>query len=238
MDPIPPTADALEELDNIGETSARAELTAMAERVVALIPSAVGLSLTLLSDNITLTMAASNLETKILDAVQYLHGGPCMTAVAENAVVDLDPEHVLDEERWGLYARASAVHGVQSSLSLPIVDPHGVVTGGVNLYASTPRAFEGHHDQVARFVRAWAPGAVTNADLTFSTRLAAAQAPTALAELSDLDYAAGIVAARNNIEIDLAQQHVADAAAQAGTSVLDLARTIIRIEEARPDQNS
>ena len=65
------------------------------------------------------------------------------------------------------------INGHGSTLSLPILDDDQVVAG-VNLYASTDDAFDGKHVEVARVCRAWAPGAVTNADLAFRTREEAA----------------------------------------------------------------
>ena len=59
---------------------------------------------------------------------------------------DLD---ALDELQWLLFARTSAANGVADSLSLPLRQ-NGRVTGSVNLYASTPNAFDGHHDESPR----------------------------------------------------------------------------------------
>ena len=79
---------------------------------------------------------------------------PALTA-KKVVVKDLD---ALDEQQWLLYARTSAAAGVATSLSLPLRQ-NGQVTGSVNLYASAPNAFEGHHDELAAIFGAWAPGA-------------------------------------------------------------------------------
>ncbi|GAB2864497.1 hypothetical protein GCM10027026_12850 [Myroides odoratimimus subsp. xuanwuensis] len=42
--------------------------------------------------------------------------------------------------------------------------------GGVNLHASSPNAFEGHHEAVAQAVGPDAALTVANADLSFQTR--------------------------------------------------------------------
>ena len=52
-----------------------------------------------------------------------------------------------------------------STLSIPLMSD-GRVYGGLNLYGGTPRAFDGHHDELAELYGGWAGGAVTNADLS------------------------------------------------------------------------
>jgi len=73
-------------------------------------------------------------------------------------------------------ARAEALAGISSTLSLPILGD-GHVVGGVNLYGATSDAFDGHHEDLADACGAWAAGAVTNADLRFNSRVRAAATP-------------------------------------------------------------
>jgi hypothetical protein len=80
-----------------------------------------------------------------------------------------------------MYTQASAAHGVASSLSLPLLRVGGVV-GSVNLYASTPDAFEGHHGDLADAWGSSPAAVVANADLSFATRLEAVEAPQRLVD--------------------------------------------------------
>jgi len=84
-----------------------------------------------------------------------------------------------NEERWILFAPASAAAGIASTLSLPVLDGERVV-GGINLYASTGQAFFGRHQQVADALDASDLGAVTHSDLGFQSRHRAAEAPERL----------------------------------------------------------
>jgi GAF domain-containing protein len=228
MEPVPPTIEALEKLDRLGQTRVEQGLRRISDQVVAVVPACVGLSLTLVGDAVTLTFVASDLEALSLDAMQYLDGGPCVESVGTNEVIQADASDPLDEGRWSMFARASAAHGVKGSLSLPILD-HERVVGGVNLYASVPGAFRGHVDEVARIVGAWAPGAVQDADLSFDTRAQAMQAPVVLADQADVDVACGIIAAEQNVEIATARERLRGAAARAGLRMADVARTVITI---------
>lgn len=156
--------------------------------------------------------------------MQYVDGGLCVVGAHENSTIDVAPGELLDEDRWRMYAQASAAAGVRSSLTLPILDNAGAVIGTVNLYAATPDAFVGNHDELADALHATAAKAVTNADLSFSTRLAAAEAP--LAEQYEVDIALGIIAESQGIDIATAHERLRRAAAHAGTTERQAARAV------------
>lgn len=227
MDPIPPTVAALEQLDRLGETRVKEALRRIAVEVVSIVPQCVGLSLTLVADGVTLTLAAGGLATLPLDAVQYLDGGPCVAAVDGNDAPDVIGFDPLSEERWSMFARASAAHGVRSTLSMPLLD-NDVVVGGVNLYASARDAFVGHEEAIGQVIGASAAAAVRDADLDFSTRLRAAEAPEVLAEHADIDLAVGFIAGSQAVDTETARQRLRQAAARAGISELEAAHAVIR----------
>ncbi|MGI9157615.1 MAG: GAF domain-containing protein [Marmoricola sp.] len=224
MEPIPASRRAIERLDALGNRKLDVAMRRMAREVTELVPECVGLSLTIVADEVTLTMAATEPGILPLDAVQYLDGGPCVEAVEHNQVIET--ADVLSEERWAMDGRATAASGVLSSLSMPILDGARVV-GGMNLYASTPNAFEGQHDQIAKIVGAWAPGAVLNADLSFATRLRAAEAPATLENQSKVAIALRFIASSQGVDPDTAGELLREAAARAGISQMEVARTVI-----------
>jgi GAF domain-containing protein len=189
----------------------------------------VGVSLALKEDGVTFTLVASAAEAATLDALQYLDGGPCVEAAARERATTFSASDPLDEKRWQLFARGTVAIGVASTLSLPIL-ADGDVAGTVNLYAMAEDAFTGHHEELAAIFDAWAPGAVTNADLSFSTRLTAEQAPSILRDDVRIEVAAGVIASRNGADLDTARQKLSAAAARAGLSVARLAEALIDIE--------
>ena len=81
---------------------------------------------------------------------------------------------------------------------------------------------------MAAIMGAWAPGAVLNADLSFSTREAARLAPQRLEDLSVLDQAAGVVMAAQDVDEARAREIIADAALQTGQDEVSVAREVIR----------
>lgn len=179
MEPIPETVEALRELTRYGDDAIAGVLWQISRDVQDIVPDIVGVSLSLVRESLTFTMTASTGEAAELDGVQYLAGGPCEETLRTGVPHGYRAGDAIDEERWHEFARATAVAGVASTWSLPILH-HGTVVAGVNMYASTADAFEGHHDDLAAACGAWAGGAVTDADLHFTTRFKAAETPERL----------------------------------------------------------
>jgi hypothetical protein len=229
MEPIPETVTAIEELGPFAtEGDLLDELQEMSDRVRAVVPDCVGLSLASAEHGVTFTLVASDQDIALLDAVQYATGGPCIESSDLGEPVAFAHEGGMDEAEWRTFARATAAHGVASTLTLPIV-VHERVSATVNMYAASPRAFDGHHEQLAEILGAWAPGAVTNADLSFLSRREAELAPGRLGHVSTLDRAAGLVAAAQAIEPETGRRRLEQAAARAGISGLQLAEALLSL---------
>lgn len=180
-------------------------------------------------DALRFTIAATREHPALLDAIQYAVGGPCLDAALRDVTVrggdsDAGP---FDQQQGVEFARASAAHGVLSTLSLPVHAEWRLV-GGVNLYAATPNAFAGREQRLADILGGWAPGAVHNADLSFSTRAAARQAPQVLDDMTVVDLATGVVIANQGVDEGKARQVTADAAGRAGLDELAGARELTR----------
>jgi GAF domain-containing protein len=235
VEPIPETTEAIEEYGPFGSDDLLEELRAKSVQVQEIVPDCIGFSLASIEHGVTFTVAATDDELALLDAVQYLAGGPCVDAVKSEQVVTFTAQDALDEERWQHFALATAAASVASTLTLPIL-ARDAVAGSVNLYAATRHAFTGLHEQVARVFDAWAPGAVTNADLGFTTRSTAARAPRLLAEDRDVQVAVGILAQAYDLDLGAAEAQLRDAARRAGTQVVRLAQTVIELRRLRrPD---
>lgn len=229
LEPLPETRQALLSLGRWSEHDLTAQLVHQAELVEDIVPNLVGLSLALVRDGLTFTIAATGEHLRLLDAIQYAFGGPCVDAALHDSTVlsgDSDAG-LLDEQRWVQFARVGAAHGVMSTLSMPI-HASGLVVAGVNLYARTPNAFAGRERRLADLLGAWAPGAVHNADLTFSTRAEARDAPRVVQDNSAVDHATGVVMAAHGVDRAGARRIIADAARRAGQDSLTVARELLR----------
>jgi len=227
MDPVPETSKALRELAAYTDVDLADDLDRTARRVQAVVPDCVGFSLSLLAEGLTFTLAATSEDIAALDAVQYLDGGPCVDASSAGTILSVPALDVVDEAQWRLFALAGAAAGVVSTLSMPIQE-NGQVTGGVNLYAASSDAFTGHHEELAGLFGAWAPGAVSNADLGFHTRTEAAKAPARLEDPDRINQATGVVMAAHRVDAETARARLRDAATRAGVPELQVAVAVLR----------
>jgi GAF domain-containing protein len=232
LEPIPETVMAANEVDAWPEDGdLLGHLTQLAEQARRLVPDLVGVSVAPLNDGITFTLVATARDVAVLDAVQYLAGGPCVDAAHSESVTEFD-HGILDELRWRLFAEATAARGVRSTLTLPLLSD-GRVRGTVNLYAAAERAFVGFRDQLAEVFGAWAEGAVANADLSFATRAEAEAAPRRLRDQQVIETATGIMAARLGVDVEAAIAAIQDAAYRAGVSLLQVAREILNARQGQ-----
>lgn len=225
LEPVAESAEAVDELDPPPEDDLLEQLAAAGAEVRRIVPECVGMSLTLREQGVTFTLVASDVQSAELDAVQYLADGPCVSAASAGQVIDFRTHQRLD---WPIFAAAAEHYGVLSSLSLPLLD-HGLGAGGINLYGSTPDCFEGHHEELAEILGAWAGGAVTDADLSFASRTAALQAPRILKEAATVDVAVGVLAATLGIEASQARERLAHAAGRAGLTDVVVARLVATV---------
>lgn len=225
VEPIPETVEALRELSRLGDESIAHTLLRISRDVEQIVPEIVGLSVSV-NGNLTFTMTATSRPVAELDGVQYLAGGPCEDALRTGQRHTYSQGDTVDEGRWQKFAHATAAAGVGSTLSLPILDD-GAVVAGINLYASTPDAFKGHHEELAAACGAWVDGAITNADMDFTTRFWAAETPSRLRIGNLMDQAAGALVSSWGVSAEDASERLRTSAQRAGISDVQMARTIL-----------
>jgi GAF domain-containing protein len=226
VEPLPETRAALSQLSALGDADLVADLTSQAERARSVVPGLLGVSVAVLREGLTFTFVATQEVIAVLDALQYLDGGPCVQAARENNEVSLEDADALNEDAWLLFGRAGAMAGIQATLSLPITKS-GQVVGSVNLYAREDHAFDGRREALAVIFGAWADGAVANADLTFSTRQQATKALATLEAIARIDNAVGVIIATQGVGAAEAKRRLEAAAALAGVPALSIAEAIL-----------
>lgn len=224
MELIPESLEALIRLSG-AEGDLVDNLREAAARVVEAVPECVALSIAHFDADLTFTLVATSDEFRILDAAQYLEGGPCEAAALDGDEVEVGD--VMNEDRWQLFALAGAITGVRSSLSLPLRRGDSVY-GSVNFYGSTDNAFRGRERDLALLFGAAVEEAVANADLSMSSVGRAREAVRTLDERNQVNEAVGVLAARHGMTIDEAHRSLLDAAERAGVSPLALSQLILR----------
>jgi len=196
---------------------------------VALMPSCVGVSITVVADGEPFTVTATSPEMALIDAAQYLADGPC--AVASRDGKQLDVDDVLDEDRWQAFAATAAAAGVRSSMSVPLSSSEGTPLGALNLYADEPHAFRDSRERVAQLFGAHVDDLVSNADLAFLTRDFARRLPQQLADRERVREALGVLVARGMGATE-ARERLEYAAGRAGISLRSAADMVLTLGTA------
>jgi hypothetical protein len=232
VEAIPETLEALDELDSFldDDDDLAGRLVAASDRAREVASGIVGVSLASRELGVTFTVVATDQEIATLDSVQYLASGPCVDAIEMGHGIATSSDGLLSESRWHDFARAGAAAGVQSTLTFPVVEG-GEVVASVNLYGRDADTFEGLHGRLAEVFGGWAPGSVTNADLSFVTRSIAQEAPVRLRDRAVLDAATGVIAAQRGIPVEVARAQLEDAARRAGIPVVRLARVVLGLRD-------
>lgn len=232
MEPLPETEAAINELDAlVADGDLLASLVADSARVRELVPECTGFSFTLKDQGVTFTLVATGEEIRLLDGLQYLDGGPCLRSTEISEVLGSD-RAAMDEAGWHLFAQGTAARGVASTLSMPVLDGD-LVVGGYNLYGASLTCFDGHHQELAAALGAWAEGAITNADLSFQTLVAARRAPQVIRDAASVDVAVGLVAAYLSLSVEEAVARLERAAERAGVPLAALARMVVDLLSGR-----
>lgn len=226
LTPIPESDALLKELSELYGVNLLDELLQQARAVRKLVPELVGVSVATLKDGIAVTLVATDRDIAVLDAVQYVVGGPCVDGPPTEPVL-YEGDGPDNENQWQAFGNATAAKSIATTLTLPILDASEVVIGTVNLYAAVRGAFRGQHDEIAEIFDAWAPGAVSNADLAFETRQVARESLKTHRANMRIETAIGILMSARSVDADTARTLFEEAAQRAGVTAEQLAETML-----------
>src|SRR3954452_2558278 len=229
MEPIPEVRAGLEEFADLLETPEdfASQLEAVAVVAQGLVPSCLGVSLTWILGGDPFTITATSEQLAVVDAAQYLDGGPCLAAIDQRRVLDGDA--VLDETYWQAFQPASTVAGVRATLSLPLRDTDGEISGALNLYAGEEAAFRGMESVLAAAFGARVEELVANADLSFRTLDWARELPERVRTKKSVEMAVGILMQLQRWTAVQARERLSDASTRAGVPVDKIARVILTL---------
>ena len=123
----------------VGDATLGDTLQRVSELACAAVPSADMVGITMLVEGRARTAVFTNDDAPQIDAAQYETGiGPCLDAFSHRQVYRID--HMEKDQQWLPFSEAAAAHGIQSSLSLPLLARHEGV-GALNVYSRTSAAF-------------------------------------------------------------------------------------------------
>lgn len=175
-------------------------LQQVAEVVKRAVPGAEEVSLTLIRGQRPATAAYTGQLALDADELQYGHGyGPCMDAGRGGETMLV--RDMRAETRWPDYAAEVVANGVQSSLSVPLPVQDEFI-GAVNIYATSPDAFDAEAVALAETLAAYAGVAVRNAHAYASAADLAEQLQEAMRTRAVIEQAKGILMGERRCSAD------------------------------------
>jgi GAF domain-containing protein len=192
IEPMDP-AEAFAQLGRIklSDTNLSGVLDTIAALAKRTIPGADEVSVTLLRDSKAHTAAFTGELALNLDESQYKSGyGPCLDAAA--AATTMSVPQMAEERRWPQWTSQALEQRVLSSLSigLPVQD---TVTGALNIYATTPEAFDDDAVVIGQTFAGYAAVALANAQLYDTTADLAQHMQAAMESRAVIEQAKGII---------------------------------------------
>lgn len=231
LQPVIQTRRAVEMLERWSDASLLASLRDQARAVRDLVPDLVALSVSYGTPHLTLTLRLAEEQVEALARRR----DTTSDGVTAPGRVDEPGCEALDEDRWQAGARADRPDWIRSSLTLPVLGVDDT-TGWVTLHACSADAFQGQHDGLAAACGAWAPGAVSNADLDFGALDDARRGPEVLRTHDLVATASGLMAERDRTTPAAARLVLLSAAEAAGVDPARLAELVLE-QAAGPDRS-
>jgi GAF domain-containing protein len=181
---------------------------------------------TVIRDERTATVAASDKRTQKLDDIQYGNGdGPCLECARSGEPIAV--RELTDDERWPKFREQALDHGMRSSLSLPL-ELGSEADGALNLYVFERHAFDEAERAVLSQFCDEASRAISLALRHNELSQQNDHLHTAMASRRLIDQAIGIIMAQNRCSADDAFGILRQASQNRNIKVRDLAATIIR----------
>jgi GAF domain-containing protein len=229
-----PTAAVQQAFDELGRMSfAEHSLDSLLHKVTDLaarvLPGEPQASLTIVREKGPLTVASSGQLALDLDHVQYgLGDGPCLFAATTG-----QPAEIVDtraDTRWPEFVGEAARHGCGSVLSYPL-PPQELLSGGLNLYSSAPRAAEASTRRVAERFAAYAAVSVSNMYLYRTAVDRGHHLASALDSRAVIDQAKGILMERFRLTADQAFEALARVSMETNVKVREVAERFVSTGE-------
>jgi GAF domain-containing protein len=209
----------------LSDTDLNGVLDTVATLAKRTVPGADEVSITLVRKGKAATAAFTGELALRLDESQYeLGSGPCLDAAA--AGTTLSVPKIAIEERWPQWTAQATRSGVHSSLSigLPV---HETVTGGLNIYATEPEAFDDDAIVLAQTFAGYAAVGLANAHLYDSTATLAHQMQLAMESRAVIEQAKGIIMGDRHCSPEEAFQILSKLSQDTNRKLRDIAQALV-----------
>ncbi len=182
-------------------------------------------SVTLVDRGKVTTVAFTGALAIDLDERQYERGhGPCLDGIAAGSTVEI--ADMRTETRWPDWVGIAHERGARSSLTVP-VPLQREVGAALNMYSTSPRAFDEHSRDLASTFAAYAGVALANMHLYEAQARVAEQLEAAMQSRSVIEQAKGIVMGTRGCTADEAFDLLVDLSQKSNRKLREVAEVLV-----------
>jgi len=213
----------------VGGASIEDTLTRVAEMAVTSLPGADLAGLTMMGEDRPETSVFTDAEAPEIDQAQYDSGeGPCLDAFRYQQVYRIDSTET--DRRWRSFAKACLDHGIQSTLSVPLLmsrDDEDGAFGALNFYSHQRDAFQAQDVESAKVFALSAAVVLANAKAYWGAYMLSEGLTEAMKSRSVIEQAKGVLMAQSGISADDAIDILKRASQRENRKLRDIAADIV-----------
>ena len=215
----------------VGDGTLEQTLARVADLTVEAVPAADMAGITMLVEGRGRTPVFTHETAPEIDQAQYDSGeGPCLTAFEERRITSI--ESTREEAEWPAFRRAAADHGINSTLSFPLVVDKNAV-GALNLYSRRERAFTDDDRETGELFASQAAIVLANAQAYWDARELSTGLGEAMKNRAVIEQAKGVLMGAQGYDEDEAFQVLVRASQRENVKLRAVAQRIVDNVTAR-----
>ena len=209
----------------VGDATLGETLTRVSELAGRAVGSADMVGITMLVEGHPGTAVFTDDAAPQIDSAQYETGiGPCLDAFRQQQVFRIDDME--RDHQWPPFSEVAAAHGVQSSLSLPLITRHEAV-GALNFYSRRRAAFSDNDVQVGLQFAAQAAIVLANSQAYWDAHQLGQDMAEAMKSQATIEQAKGILMGAQRCSADEAFQILVRASQRENRKLREMAAEIV-----------
>lgn len=209
----------------VGDATLRETLQQVSELACQAVAPADMVGITMLVEGRPRTAVFTDDTAPQIDSAQYETGnGPCLDAFRQQQVFRIG--HMEDDHLWPEFSRAASLHGIKSSMSLPLVARHEGV-GALNIYSRSPADFSDDDVEIGLQFAAQAAIVLANSQAYWDALHLGDDLSEATTSRATVDRATGILMGARGCSPDEAFQLLVQAARRENRKVSEVADGLV-----------
>ena len=216
----------------VGDATLGDTLQRVSDLACAALDNADMVGITMLVEGRPRTAVFTDDDAPEIDAAQYETSiGPCLDAFRHRQVFRIDDME--KDQQWPPFSEAAAAHGIQSSLSLPLLARHEGV-GALNAYSRSSAAFSDEDVRVGLQFAAQAAIVLANSQAYWDAHQLGQDMAEAMKSRATIEQAKGILMGAQRCSADEAFQILVRASQRENRKLREMAAELVaRTEDGR-----